>query len=116
MLLGFQNRISNNKILNTGVMPGMGGNENSYNAISIEGDQNDVYGNTIENTGYIPILFQGNEIVVSNNFINRFTMLKDDGGGIYTWSGKLAPNAVQTGRKIEANLVMNGMNALAGTN
>ena len=116
MLLGFQNRISNNKILNTGVMPGMGGNENSYNAISIEGDQNDVYGNTIENTGYIPILFQGNEIVVRNNFINRFTMLKDDGGGIYTWSGKLAPNAVQTGRKIEANLVMNGMNALAGTN
>ena len=115
-LNGSENSIANNKILNSGTIAGMGENENSYNAINIKGDQNVVAGNEIENTGYSSIFFLGNNISVSNNFINRFTMVKDDGGGIYTWSGKSKSDDLQTGRSIDGNFVMNGMNALGGTN
>ncbi|HUC81403.1 MAG TPA: PA14 domain-containing protein [Flavisolibacter sp.] len=107
--------IRQNKITNSGTIAGMGkGGDGTYSAILINGDNNTVEGNKIENTGYVPLSFNGSAVLIKNNFINRFTLVKDDGGGIYTWNNSAgAPN--YTNRRIEGNIVLNGMVATAGT-
>ena len=40
--------------------------------------------NTIKNTGYIPLIFSGNNILIKNNIIDNYLLVKQDGGGIYT--------------------------------
>lgn len=115
VLTGLENQVVRNRIINTGTIAGMGGNENSYIALSIKGDRNIVSENQIDNTGYLPIIFLGNQVIVKNNLIRWFGLIKDDGGGIYTWSGRSAPQEIQTGRLITGNMIMNGLEAKAGT-
>ena len=66
----------------------MGANsDGGYMAMDINGENSLVQYNSIENTGYVGIKFDGNNTVVSNNFLNRFNLVKNDGGGIYTYAG-----------------------------
>ncbi|HZG25083.1 MAG TPA: right-handed parallel beta-helix repeat-containing protein, partial [Chitinophagaceae bacterium] len=105
----------NNKIKNTGMIAGMGkGDAGAYEAILVNGDNETIEQNEIENTGYIPITFRGNVNIIRNNYINNFAMVKDDASGIYTWNN--IPNSPATyGTKITGNLILNGIGAGDGT-
>ncbi len=106
--------IENNSIKNTGVIPGMGSSGNNmYGALMINGNNNTVASNTIDSSGYNVISFTGNNVLVKNNYINYFTLTKDDGGGIYTYAGSGAVE--NSARTITGNIIMNGMGAGAGT-
>ena len=107
-------KVRNNLIKNTGVQSGMGlGTDNSYSAVDINGDNNLVEFNKIDSIGYIPVLFEGNKVLIKNNYINNFCFVKDDGGGIYTWEG----NSTNThnNRTINGNIIDNGIGAPEGT-
>jgi parallel beta-helix repeat protein len=66
--------------------------------------------NTINNAGYHGFQFIGSPITIQNNFINNFCLLKDDGGGIYTYSNTSA--GVKT---IQNNIILNAIGAPNGT-
>ncbi len=107
--------ILSNVIKNTGTHPGMGQSGNdTYDGIFIVGSGNTIEYNAIDSVGYIGIDFAGDSVLIKNNFINHFTFSKDDGGGIYTWTGA-SNSAVSADRNITGNIVINGMGAGAGT-
>ncbi|MBC8035331.1 MAG: right-handed parallel beta-helix repeat-containing protein, partial [Chitinophagaceae bacterium] len=107
--------IRNSRILNTGLLPGMGrGGSGSYTALSVSGRGNVIEYNQIDSTGYVPITFSGDQVVVKNNVINHFGFVKDDGGGIYTWNNAAGAER-KTARKITGNIILNGKGAGAGT-
>jgi parallel beta-helix repeat protein len=107
--------IKNNILKNTGMNPGMGqSGDGNYFALRITGNKNDIELNSIDSTGYMPIYFQGDSTIIKNNFIKDYTLVKDDGGGIYTWNG--SGNISPTGSKIFQNIVLNGTGAPEGTN
>jgi parallel beta-helix repeat protein len=114
--------IKNNLIKNTGILPGRAKNGSGiYCGIILVGNNNLIEYNTIEETGYIPISFQGDSILIKNNFINNFAFILDDSGGIYTWNGCPSnPDSVyginHFDRKITGNIVLNGIGASEGTN
>ncbi|HYE53800.1 MAG TPA: right-handed parallel beta-helix repeat-containing protein [Chitinophagaceae bacterium] len=107
--------ISNNLIRNTGTVPGMGqNNSGAYESIIINGNTNTIAHNAIDSTGYIPITFGGNDVLINNNLITNFAFIKDDGGGIYTWNNQ--PGAPQNNnRTIRENIILNGIGAGTGT-
>ncbi len=106
--------IRNNKIINTFTFAGMGVNGDG-NGVGINsyGDGNLIEFNDVRNTGYIPINFRGDNVTIKNNFIDNFSYVKDDGGGIYTFGA--SDNSVPTGRKLIGNIIMNGIGAPEGT-
>lgn len=42
-------------------------------------------GNTVSNTGYIGIRYDGDTITVEENFVENVLLVLDDGGCLYTW-------------------------------
>ena len=64
-----------------------------------------IQNNIIENSGYIGIHFHGNNTVITQNLVNTFNLIKNDGGGIYTYTGT---GTACTGRKVTNNIVLNG--------
>jgi parallel beta-helix repeat protein len=107
--------ILNNVIRNTGVRPGMGqSGNNTYEGILISGNNTTITNNSIDSTGYIGIDFTGDSMLIKNNFVNHFTQTKDDGGGIYTWTGS-SNQTVSVNRKIIGNIILNGTGAGEGT-
>ena len=97
--------IAHNKVTNTGLFAGMG---NQYVGIFMTGENAIVESNSIENTGYNGLQLYGNNALAKNNFINNFTLVLDDGGGIFESGPQY------TGRKIIGNIVMNGHGAVTG--
>ena len=63
------------------------------------------------------IQFNGSNIMIKNNFINYYNMVKDDGGGIYTYQTgtDASPGTIYTNRVIKENIIMNGIGALGGS-
>lgn len=107
--------VRNNAIRHSGSVPGMGrSGDGTYSALLLTGDNMLVEGNTIEQTGYIPISFRGSSVTIKNNFITDFTLVKDDGGGIYTWNN-IANAPVNTAQKITGNILLGGHSANEGT-
>ena len=108
--------ISHNRINKTGVMAGMvsKNNSNTCYAIRAEGTNSIIEYNVIDSTGYIGVFFDGNSSIVRNNVIDYFCFVLDDGGGIYTWNNYTAPPKYE-GRKVQNNIVSNGIGAGAGT-
>lgn len=106
--------IRGNTIKNSGVVPGMGPNgSNSNNGITSHGSDAIIEYNTIDSCGYNGIQFSGGNSVARYNVIRNFTLIKDDGGGIYMWG---PANATQVGRKILNNIILDGVGAKEGTN
>ena len=98
--------ITSNTISNTGLIVGMGGSgDGTYNAIAAYGDASLVQYNIIENSGYMGIHFSGNNTNITNNYVNKFNLLKNDGGGIYTYVGT---GTATSGQKVVKNVVLNG--------
>lgn len=108
-------RIIHNTISNTHLFPGMGqnGDGNGFGVYSISnGDQ--IKGNRIVDTGYSGISFRGNGTAVEENLIENYCLTKNDGGGIYTYTG--SPNMEFTGRIVKNNIILHGIGNLDGTN
>lgn len=107
--------IRNNRIENIQLFPGMGksGDGNGFGIFS-PNDNNLIEGNRIINSGYVGIRFGGNNTVVRNNFINHFNKTKNDGGGIYTYTG--GSNERFYNRKVIGNIILNGQGVVEGTN
>lgn len=107
--------VRGNTIKRCGIIDGTGPSGNSKTVgVSIGGDNNLLEYNTIDSIGYIGLIFSGNDVLIKNNIISNFTMNKDDGGGIYTVSGKSRGRDFKN-RKIIGNIVMHGIGNGAGT-
>lgn len=106
--------IRRNEIKNNGLIAGMGANgANSYNAMVVEGSSNLIEYNKIDSVGYIPLRFEGDSVMMRYNVISNYCMVKDDGGGIYTWGFREGSPFVE--RKIIGNIVRNAIGAGHGT-
>ena len=102
--------VRGNNVVNTAVFAGMGSNsDNTRQGITVVGDNDVVEYNEVDSTGYNAIKFKGNSITVRNNLVNTFCFVVDDGGGIYTYDGGYY------GRKIQNNVIVNGLGASDGT-
>ncbi len=107
--------VRGNTIKRCGIIDGAGPSGNSKTVgVSIGGDNNLLEFNTIDSIGYIGLIFTGDNVLIKNNTISNFTMNKDDGGGIYTVSGKKRGRDFKN-RKIIGNIVMHGIGNGAGT-
>jgi hypothetical protein len=78
------------------------------------GDGVTVMGNTIRNSGYNAITWHGNNVSIKHNFIDSFCSVRDDGGGIYTYTGKGSTPVRGTNRVIEENIIVHGIGASDG--
>jgi parallel beta-helix repeat protein len=105
--------ITYNLFQNTGLLTGMGkSGNNTSNGIYITGSNNTIERNEIKGCGYTGIAFYGSNYNIRYNFVHEFNMVKDDGGGIYTWQD---PVTSFTNRIIEKNIVIDGIGAGEGT-
>jgi parallel beta-helix repeat protein len=114
-LAGNNNTVQNCTISHTAAFPGMCLPINSGIGIFMLGNNNKIQYNTIDTTGYSGISFQGSNNTIANNLVNYFCFVKDDGGGIYTWSGNLDSTQNHTTGWITNNIVLNGITAPGGT-
>ncbi|MHA4809484.1 right-handed parallel beta-helix repeat-containing protein [Flavitalea flava] len=114
-LNGARNLVQDSRILRTGSFPGMGNATQSYLGITLRGDNNTIQYNKIDTTGYSPIEFVGASNAIRYNLIDYFAFVKDDGGGIYTWSGDIDSATRRTTGWITGNIVLNGVTCPAGT-
>ncbi len=106
--------IRQNEIRKNGLIAGMGANgSNSYNAMVVEGSSNLIEYNKLDSIGYIPLRFEGDSVMMRHNVISNYCMVKDDGGGIYTWGNREGHPFVE--RKIISNIVRNAIGAGHGT-
>jgi hypothetical protein len=104
--------ITNNTIRNCGMFAGMGkSGDGMYCGIQQSGNNATIEYNRIDSIGYNALQFQNSNISVRYNYVTNFCMTKDDGGGIYTWSG----NGTYTNRVVQNNIVMNAQGAPLGT-
>jgi len=100
-----------NKILNSGVIPGMAQESGGYNGIDLGAkcDNAVLEYNELDGIGKHGIVIRGNNVLTKNNLVNHFAGLLDDVGGIYTGG------SVFKGRKIIGNIVLNGIGNISGT-
>lgn len=110
--------ITDNATDSTGMIPGMGGSgDGTYFGTSDLGDNSLVQHNSITNTGYVVLNFSGsngngNSVIVRDNFIRTYCVVKDDGGAIYT--GNVAGPSAYTQRTVAKNIIDNGVGASDG--
>ncbi len=99
-------------ISNSGEIAGaaMSGNGNQQ-GIFIAGNGTTVQNCSVINSGYIGIHFEGNDVLIQHNFIDTFSNIKDDGAGIYTFTGS---SIINSNRRIIDNIVLNAIGAFAG--
>jgi parallel beta-helix repeat protein len=101
-----------NQIIRTALVPGMGGHgDGQYGAIRVDADGLLIEGNRVESTGYMPIYFKGNDVMVRHNVVDTYGTVKDDVGGIYTWSDGRRTFRNQV---VAQNMVRNGKGAPEG--
>lgn len=107
--------IRNNTVKNVYMWRGMGDDTDGGTAIALVHENNSLIEyNNLDSLGQAGIAFLGSFITVKNNFVKNFTLVKDDGAGIYTWAGGF-PGDIMHGRKIIDNIVINGPGAPEGT-
>ncbi len=104
--------IENNTIRRTATVAGMGAHgDNQYTVIMAIADNLVIEGNRIENSGYQPVYFMGDDVLVKHNYISGYGTVKDDVAGIYTYSDG---HRAFKDRVIVENLVRNGIGAPNG--
>jgi parallel beta-helix repeat protein len=107
--------IMGNDIEDTAQVAGMGqSRDGNYEGMNAIGANSIIQYNTLLRTGYLGIEFVGGGVQVRNNFVDTFCNIKDDGAGIYTYTGPAA--TVYTQRIVDHNIVINGGGASDGTN
>lgn len=109
-------KIVNNTFNRNYIFPGMSKNGDLRgNTIYMSADSGNglIEKNRVLNSGYQGINFNGNNTIVQYNLIDTFCFVKDDGAGIYTYTG--AGNENFENRKVINNIVLNGIGAVNGT-
>lgn len=107
-------KVTNNKVENTFVFQGGGQNgDNNGVGIFAASDRTVVENNQVINTGYNGIHFNGNHTKIKNNLVDGYCLVKNDGGGIYSFGGQ--NGTVYTGREVEGNIVLYGKATNFGT-
>lgn len=97
----------NNYIKNIGVYVGMGGSGNvHYEGLISVGDSCIIQGNTIDNTGYSSIYFNGQNTLVYRNYITNYCFNKDDGAAIQSGLGGAVKDS---GSIVRSNIIFNGI-------
>jgi uncharacterized repeat protein (TIGR02059 family) len=109
--------ISGNIISNISLIAGMGGNGDGQGSgiVAWGSPSHIIQYNSLTNLGYNGITIGGNNVIVRNNFVNNFGLVKDDAGGIYEASDAAANSVLWVGQKIYNNIVLNGIGAPSGT-
>lgn len=79
--------VSNNTILNTGVIPGYGfsGVNGAIGILFDAGTYSTISYNFVQYTGYIGIRFDGQYHLVDSNIVLDTMLTMADGGPIYCW-------------------------------
>jgi parallel beta-helix repeat protein len=103
-------KFADNHVLNTALFDNLGltgmGFETAGRAINIEGADNVVAHNRIINAGFNGVGFMGRN-TVEYNFIKDVCLVKDDGGGIYTWGGSSpSTNPSNSNSVVRGNIVV----------
>lgn len=99
--------INNNKVTNSGFIVGaMRSGDSQGSGITLVGDSSVVTNNVVINSGFNNIAVNGNNFFVYQNYVDSSCIIKDDGGGIYTYSGQ--------GGTIRKNIVLHGIGAYPG--
>lgn len=94
----------NNYFYNIGMIRGAGhSGDGHYNGLTYMGSKLLFQYNVIRKVGYLGIQFQDDSVVIRNNWIDSFCLIKSDGGAIYTWG-----DVSKTGRKVIKNITSNG--------
>ncbi len=95
-----------------GTIPGAGrSGDGAQQAISVAGNNTKVQGCTVIRTGYNGIHFDGSNALIERNLVDSFCLVKDDGGGIYTYEN----DGVQVAnRVVQNNIVLHAVGAFAG--
>ena len=99
-------KIVNNTIKNAGLIAGRGkSGTGQYTGIDCTSDAGNVtiQGNRLDSVGYLGIDFTSANIVVKNNVVSNFCLIKSDGGGIYTFNG---PQKDNTNQVVSDNIVL----------
>jgi parallel beta-helix repeat protein len=116
MFLRFGNQgavIRNNTLTDVATIPGRNANgDGSGVGIFAVSDNILIERNQVSAVGYNGIQFNGNNTVVRHNFVDTFCLTKGDGGGIYTYGGHNNPDVHN--RKVEANIIINGIGSKGG--
>lgn len=113
--------VTNNNVNRSGWIPGLGWRstssiavDDSYSGIiAAVSSTATITNNTVDSVGYKGINFNGSNIMVEKNDVSSYCMVKDDGGGIYTWSNN--GNTVYTNRVVRNNIIRNSIGASTGT-
>ena len=101
--------IKNNTVRGSGVISVIKPDDYSNAAILIQSSANSLLQyNKIDSSAYSGIQFRGNGIQVRNNLVNHSSLVRDDGGGIYTGY----PN--EKGKVIDGNIVLNSVGNMNG--
>lgn len=105
--------VQNSTFTNVGNLEGMAGTPSSggdlnYTAIQVSGSNSKVLYNSITNTGYVGVRFDGDATLVQGNFIDHTTYIKDDGGGIYCYpNAGDATHTTYVQRIVRDNIILN---------
>ena len=97
-----------NTVKNVGLIAGLS-QTHSLGSISCRANNSIVQYNVIENSGYNGMDIQGNNVSITNNYVNNSCLTKDDGGGIYITKPGV-------NREISNNIVLNSIGTALGTN
>jgi uncharacterized repeat protein (TIGR02059 family) len=98
-------------ITNAGTIPGAARSGNlAAMGMGVIGTNIQVSNCKVINTGYNGIYFSGSNILIENNYVDNFCTVKDDGGGIYTYSG----DVVSVNRIVRNNIILNTKGAYPG--
>lgn len=103
-----------NTLSNIGMHPGRGESGNgTYIGLRMYSNDQDgenlVEQNTLDSIGYSGLDFRTGHTTIFNNSISNFCLVKDDGGGIYTW------NNTWNGNSLSSNTIRKGAGCGEGT-
>jgi Secretion system C-terminal sorting domain len=107
-----------NSVRNVGLAPGRGfSGDGQY--FGLQYSANNSTGTSIienchfDSLGYVGIDFRASNIMVKKNIVSNYDLIKDDGGGIYTWNGG-SPANIYTNQRVLSNIVYNAIGSTAG--
>ncbi len=107
-----------NSVKYVGLSPGRGkSGDGQYFALQYAADNTNgeslIENCRFDSLGYVGIDFRCSNILVKENIVSNYDMIKDDGGGIYTWNGQSPANTFINQRVI-SNIVYNAIGSTQG--
>lgn len=112
-LTGARGTVSKNLVNNIGVVGFTPDTTPLSISTSSESDHITISENTITNSGYVGIRFEGSYISVLANKVENFCLSLDDCAGIYTWAANIDNPFV--GSSVVGNTVRDGIGNFSGT-